>query len=450
MLTETAQSVFDTRYYEQLKDSCEKSARAVVPKLVQLINPKSVVDVGCGPGFWLAEFGSHGVEDLLGIDGEWIPEQLLKISSDRILKHDLVEPLELSKRFDLVVCLEVAEHFPASAADQLVETLTRLGPVILFSAAIPGQGGVHHINEQPPEWWERKFKARGFQRVKGFGEKFAGDQNVSWWYQRNMVFYVREGTLAGVDFNTWTWTKANGKLTKKKGVKAAPARSIKLDKILPVMLSCARNKVFVEQMLQSFDEQVGEALPSPTLVVDLTGSQRLPGDYFALLSKLSPASVHIHPRAQGLSDKESINDAAFFALECGLTEMKDQEFLLFLEDDILFSSQFIPYLKDLKVEGDAGFVTLYLPGNDYGTSVIEPYKFYGTQAVLFPKEVIQVILDNRKEMEAKYSPNYDLRWAQYLGSCGYKLYAAPQSYVQHTGTSSRLGSGYHSSCSFVE
>jgi hypothetical protein len=81
--------------------------------------------------------------------------------------------------------------------------------------------------------------------------------------------------------------------------------------------------------------------------------------------------------------------------------------------------------------------------------VIEPYRFYGTQCLLFPREVIGIILQNRQEMERRFSPNYDLRWGQYLGATGFKLYAAPRSYVQHMGVKSRMGSGYHSSCNFV-
>jgi 2-polyprenyl-3-methyl-5-hydroxy-6-metoxy-1,4-benzoquinol methylase len=65
----------------------------------------------------------------------------------------LIQPLDLEKEFDLVVSLEVAEHLPASAADQFVNTLVKHGKKILFSAAIPGQGGQDHLNEQWPDYW---------------------------------------------------------------------------------------------------------------------------------------------------------------------------------------------------------------------------------------------------------------------------------------------------------
>ena len=98
-------------------------------------------------------FSRHGVQSILGLDGGWVSRDLLKIPASCFKEFDLSKPYADSKRFDLAICLEVAEHLPVNAADAIVESLTRLAPVVLFSAAIPHQGGVNHINEQWLDYW---------------------------------------------------------------------------------------------------------------------------------------------------------------------------------------------------------------------------------------------------------------------------------------------------------
>ena len=65
-------------------------------------------------------------------------------------QRDLAQPLQIDRRFDLALSLEVAEHLPPECGSEFVQTLTDLSSVILFSAAIPFQGGTDHLNEQWP------------------------------------------------------------------------------------------------------------------------------------------------------------------------------------------------------------------------------------------------------------------------------------------------------------
>jgi SAM-dependent methyltransferase len=188
--------IYSRKYYNRMKANSGMSAAVVVPALIARENPRSVVDVGCGIGTWLAEFTKAGIDDVLGIDGPWVPQDLLRIPAARFLVHDLREPLRIGRTFDLVVCLEVAEHLPVTAAEVLVHGLTQLGNVVLFSAAPPGQGGECHVNERPTEWWARLFVNRGFQLSIHFGQQFKGKSNVAWWYSRNMVFFTRTGAHA--------------------------------------------------------------------------------------------------------------------------------------------------------------------------------------------------------------------------------------------------------------
>jgi len=163
--------------------------------VVELLQPHSVIDVGCGSGEWLAEFMQHGITDVLGVDGEWVGSEVLKIPQDRLIPFDLRQSLTLDRRFDLVVCLEVAEHLPAETADTLVKSLTRLGPAVLFSAAIPHQMGVGHINEQWPEYWHGRFAEHGFHVVDCLRRRLWNDDHVEGYYAQNILIYASEVML---------------------------------------------------------------------------------------------------------------------------------------------------------------------------------------------------------------------------------------------------------------
>src|SRR5205085_11975533 len=112
---------------------------------------------------------------------------------DRFRAIDLREPFELPRTFDLAVSLEVAEHLPASSASAFVESLTRLAPAVLFSAAVPHQGGWNHLNEQWPQYWAEIFARHGFFPVDCLRERFWDRPNVRWWYAQNMVLYLADG-----------------------------------------------------------------------------------------------------------------------------------------------------------------------------------------------------------------------------------------------------------------
>lgn len=105
----------------------------------------------------MSVFKEFGVEDIYGVDGEWINMKMLKIPEERFSKIDLREPFRLERYFDLVMSLEVAKHLPIECAGYFVDSLVSLGQVILFSAAVPFQGGDEHINEQWPYFLDQIF-----------------------------------------------------------------------------------------------------------------------------------------------------------------------------------------------------------------------------------------------------------------------------------------------------
>ena len=153
---------YDSEFYDDISDGSRASAKIVLPLVRELVNPASVLDVGCGTGAWLAEWVALGVTDVTGLDGSYVDKVRLQIAAKDFIATDLVRTFSLGRTFDLVQCLEVAEHIEAAHADVFVESIARHGNIALFSAAIPGQRGRHHVNEQWPSYWIEKFYKVGF------------------------------------------------------------------------------------------------------------------------------------------------------------------------------------------------------------------------------------------------------------------------------------------------
>lgn len=186
-------------FYSQASGA-SRSAEVIVPILLSRTKVRSAVDVGCGTGSWLATLQANGVEDVLGIEGEWVQAAPLRIAPERLLLHDLTRPVPIHRRFDLAICLEVAEHLPPTRATSLVEDLTRLAPCVLFSAAVPGQGGTHHVNEQFLSYWVERFEREGFAPLDFIRPLVWSNDQVEWWYRQNIIlFAVRDHPILNQD-----------------------------------------------------------------------------------------------------------------------------------------------------------------------------------------------------------------------------------------------------------
>jgi len=186
----TATGGYSRDFYDATRGYSERSAGRIVPELVSLVHPRSVVDVGCGTGHWLRAFLDSGVERVLGIDGHHVPAASLDIPVDRFRAMDLTRIQPVDERFDLAVSVEVAEHLPAESAASFVAFVAGLAPVVVFSAAIPGQGGVGHVNEQWPGYWADLFERHSYRAVDCLRARFWEDPAVTWWYAQNLFVYA--------------------------------------------------------------------------------------------------------------------------------------------------------------------------------------------------------------------------------------------------------------------
>src|SRR6478735_9164463 len=179
-------------FYSYIDAGSRRSARAVASVLLPEMKIASLLDVGAGHGAWAAEWLAAGVKNVVAVDGDYVQPNQLAIPKKNFRAHDLSTPLDLKKSFDLVQSLEVAEHLPEGKAELFVDNLIRHGDVILFSAAVPHQGGEHHVNEQPPEYWRRKFAARGYAAFDFVRPKLEGRSEVMPWYRFNSYVYANE------------------------------------------------------------------------------------------------------------------------------------------------------------------------------------------------------------------------------------------------------------------
>jgi SAM-dependent methyltransferase len=186
---------YTAQYYRVQAAASRLSSDVVVPMVVDLVRPASVIDVGCGMGAWLASFATCGVHEIFGVDGDYVDRTQLQIDESCFAARDLTQPLSIDRRFDLVVSLEVAEHLPAAAAKQFVASLVALGPAVLFSAAIPYQGGTGHLNEQWPQYWAALFAAHDYVPVDCLRRYIWNNPAVEWHYAQNILLYVHRDVL---------------------------------------------------------------------------------------------------------------------------------------------------------------------------------------------------------------------------------------------------------------
>jgi SAM-dependent methyltransferase len=189
---------YNEAFFRYIHEGAIRSANRIVPLVIQSLGVNSVLDVGCGAGAWLSVYRQQGITDILGVDGTYVQQDSLLIPPQAFHAQDLAQHFDLQRKFDLVQCLEVGEHIPQPASKTLVENLVRHGKLVLFSAAIPGQGGEHHINEQPYEFWRRLFNLHGYKPLDFVRSRIRSFADVEKWYRYNVVLYAAPEIIAAL------------------------------------------------------------------------------------------------------------------------------------------------------------------------------------------------------------------------------------------------------------
>ena len=178
--------------YKWWADPAITSAKVIAPFIMEILPIKSVLDFGCAQGSWLSVFQELGIEDIKGLDGEWVDTEDLLVPLESFHCVDLEKYQHLpTEKYDLCICLEVAEHLDIKYSDALIANLTAASDIILFSAAVPGQGGQHHVNERPPSFWHEKFKNKGYEQLDFLRDRYWENDDVAWWYKQNIMIYSK-------------------------------------------------------------------------------------------------------------------------------------------------------------------------------------------------------------------------------------------------------------------
>ncbi len=181
--------LYDNAFYNQIDEGAMQSARIILPYVLELFKPRSIIDIGCGSGAWL-----HAIEeqDMLyavhGVDGRYNNSHSLGVDFE---SHDLTIPYIPPYRYDLAITLEVAEHMDEQHADTFVKSVSRCSDNILWSAAVPGQNGVNHVNEQFPSYWVPKFEELGYKCNGEFRYQFWYDERIENWYRQNVLLFSK-------------------------------------------------------------------------------------------------------------------------------------------------------------------------------------------------------------------------------------------------------------------
>lgn len=182
---------YDQDFYEMIHEGALISARIIAPLVHDIFGPKSVIDIGCGTSAWLTAFREIDEDvQVFGVDGEYN-----QFASERLggeyEAFDLSQPFYPLFKYDLAITLEVAEHLDEQYADTFVQSITRCSDNILWSAAVPGQRGVHHVNEQFPSYWIPKFEALGYKCNGEFRKHFWYDERIENWYRQNILLFSK-------------------------------------------------------------------------------------------------------------------------------------------------------------------------------------------------------------------------------------------------------------------
>ena len=191
--------VYDSAFQNMAATGSAYAARRIIAAVRTLLPVRSIIDIGCARGTWLREWQAQAVDDVVGVDGDYVDRTKLEIDPRCFVVADLASHFNLGRRFDIAQSLEVAEHLPPARAATFVADVVAHAPVVLFSAAPPGQGGENHLNEQPGDYWQRLFLDHDYLAIDCLRPLLAREANVPLWYRYNLMLYVQRDNIEQIN-----------------------------------------------------------------------------------------------------------------------------------------------------------------------------------------------------------------------------------------------------------
>lgn len=184
---------YDKGFYEWIDRMTLKDAEIILPQVIDWLKPKSIVDFGCGEGLWLSVAKKTDKNiSILGLDGDYVEKSRLKIPRECFEAADLRKPVRLKQRYDLAVSTEVAEHIDIQNSDDFINNITAASDHILFSASVPGQGGINHVNEQWQSYWIKMFEQRGYIVDLSIRNFFWNESRITGWRKQNLLYFSKD------------------------------------------------------------------------------------------------------------------------------------------------------------------------------------------------------------------------------------------------------------------
>ncbi len=184
--------MYSASYYKKHEMGSYQSAIQILGYINSFINFNSVIDLGCGMGTWCKALNNLDIKDFLGIDKHQYDPTYMLIPAEKYMQYDLCKPLEITRRVDMAISVEVAEHINPEYSDIFINNLCSCSEIVLFSAAISHQGGTGHINEQSCTYWEKIFNKYGYKAIDCIRPYFWNNEQIEIWYRNNCVLYLEQ------------------------------------------------------------------------------------------------------------------------------------------------------------------------------------------------------------------------------------------------------------------
>ncbi len=192
--------VYDQEFFNSNKDEGLKMASWFIPALKKVTGFNSIIDIGCGTGHYLRYCLDNGITDVFGLEGSPHAFESLLVDKNIVVMHDLRKPYTFSRKWDIAISIEVAEHVDKLYTNNYIKILTDSSNIVILTAAQPGQGGTAHVNEQTPEWWKEKFGKFGFtldeeatNHLKNeIRNAKANGGYVTDWFEPNILIFKRK------------------------------------------------------------------------------------------------------------------------------------------------------------------------------------------------------------------------------------------------------------------
>jgi SAM-dependent methyltransferase len=194
-------------YHPLLFAYYHEEAVAAAPGVMQTFahlfpNARAYVDIGAGTGAFAAHAKGLGLS-AVAYEYSALGRFVAKRQGVEVRRLDLRERRVIASErpFDLAYCFEVAEHLDAALGDELIRFCAAQAPIVVFTAAPPGQGGTGHKNEQPQSYWISRFRAEGMtyktRLSRELAEGFRREVVQSPWLANNVMVFVADPMTLG-------------------------------------------------------------------------------------------------------------------------------------------------------------------------------------------------------------------------------------------------------------